>query len=76
MDDFVILLPTGGAEARLTKYMAVIEKSYSGDLYQYTNLRCPHNIATSCWCIMVDIPKTGINNPNMKTVGGIVEHTL
>ena len=23
-------------------------------------------IATDCWCVMTEIPKTGINNPNTK----------
>ena len=38
------------------------------------NIRCTRNIATRCWCIMKDIPKTRKDNPNAKKSGGEVEH--
>ena len=35
-----------------------------------------YSIATSCWCIMVDIPKPGVDNPNGKYFGDVVEYNL
>ena len=40
------------------------------------DLICPRNIATGCWCIMADYPKTGKNNPNAVKFGHVIEHTL
>ena len=36
-----------------------------------TNLINHRNMATSCWCIMAHIPKTGINNPSLKNCGNV-----
>ena len=33
-----------------------------------SRLTCPCNIATSYWCIMADISKTRMNNPNAKNI--------
>ena len=33
------------------------------------NFPSPRHITTSCWSIMVDISKTGINDPCAKTFG-------
>ena len=42
----------------------------------YTSLIHPGNIATSCWSIVADIPKTRIKNPNAVKFGDVVGHTV
>ena len=40
------------------------------------NFMCCRNTPTNYWCIMADIPKTRINNPNVKKFGNVAGHQL
>ena len=41
-----------------------------------TNFRCPRRVATSCWCIMVNIAKSALNNPDAKDSDDLVESSI
>ena len=40
------------------------------------NHRRPGSKETTCWCVMANIPKVRINNPNVMNFVYMLEHTL